>query len=495
MGLRCLLGHDFGEPETERERNEEGNEVVVSVREVKTCRRCGEKQVVSENKEIKSIDQLRESATGGAGGAETGAAGATEPSGTGRKPTGTQEPAETNEEPARDFGGQEPEPSTGGDDQWSAEELEIGETSGETRDEPESVAPADEDVDRGVAEIIENAEKDDEMLQTEPEQTAGAEEAAGAEAEEAAVEAEPAESADGETPVHPAERGPDEDEEEETAHEDEDAVILDEESPPEEGREQWDEQAHPEEVPGRDKSGAEPRAPDDEDAVIMGGDERTEPEPEPDPEPEPTREQPREQPTTDSSPDRQPTAVESEDAEIMGSETADPEPDPEPEPTHDADAPPTTAEPPTEESSSRETTEDGHMPWPEAPGEDEGHDAEAPDGEPADLEFGGGITPEQPKNEQNGAEDATANESSAEPTTADEAAAGDADVEEEQSTTGGNTAPEPNINLEQSSREAGMEYYCSECGLTRDVGNSSMRAGDICPECRKGYITEREKSQ
>jgi CRISPR/Cas system-associated protein Cas10 (large subunit of type III CRISPR-Cas system) len=40
-----------------------------------------------------------------------------------------------------------------------------------------------------------------------------------------------------------------------------------------------------------------------------------------------------------------------------------------------------------------------------------------------------------------------------------------------------------------------LEYYCPECGLTRDVGNSSMRAGDICPECRKGYITERQKSE
>jgi hypothetical protein len=55
MGLRCLLGHDFTPPEVERERQEDGEEVVVTVREVKTCRRCGERQVVSENKEVTAV--------------------------------------------------------------------------------------------------------------------------------------------------------------------------------------------------------------------------------------------------------------------------------------------------------------------------------------------------------------------------------------------------------------------------------------------------------
>ncbi|GAA0652005.1 DUF7093 family protein [Salarchaeum japonicum] len=56
MGLRCsLLGHDFGEPEVEREREERGNEVVETVREVKVCERCGSESVVSENTEVRSI--------------------------------------------------------------------------------------------------------------------------------------------------------------------------------------------------------------------------------------------------------------------------------------------------------------------------------------------------------------------------------------------------------------------------------------------------------
>ncbi len=60
MGLRCLLGHDFGEPEVEREREEDGNEMVVTIREVKTCQRCGERQIISENKEVTAIRSAEE---------------------------------------------------------------------------------------------------------------------------------------------------------------------------------------------------------------------------------------------------------------------------------------------------------------------------------------------------------------------------------------------------------------------------------------------------
>ncbi|WP_266075202.1 DUF7093 family protein [Haladaptatus caseinilyticus] len=58
MGLRCsLLGHDYGESEIEREREEQGNEVVVTVREFQECNRCGDQQVVSENKEVTAIEE------------------------------------------------------------------------------------------------------------------------------------------------------------------------------------------------------------------------------------------------------------------------------------------------------------------------------------------------------------------------------------------------------------------------------------------------------
>ena len=74
MGLRCLLGHDFGEPELQREREEEGDEVVTTVKEVKTCARCGETQIVSENTEVTTMEQLAdEAAANAAGGSDAGA--------------------------------------------------------------------------------------------------------------------------------------------------------------------------------------------------------------------------------------------------------------------------------------------------------------------------------------------------------------------------------------------------------------------------------------
>ena len=64
MGLRCLLGHDFDEPELRREREEDGSEVVTTVTEVKTCARCGETRTVSENTEVTTMEQLAGEAAG-----------------------------------------------------------------------------------------------------------------------------------------------------------------------------------------------------------------------------------------------------------------------------------------------------------------------------------------------------------------------------------------------------------------------------------------------
>ncbi|WP_232687230.1 MSCRAMM family adhesin SdrC [Halobacterium zhouii] len=76
MGLRCsLLGHDYGEPFVERGREERGNEVVVTERELQECSRCGAENVTTENTEVRSIEPT-DSATSsdaGASGASTGA--------------------------------------------------------------------------------------------------------------------------------------------------------------------------------------------------------------------------------------------------------------------------------------------------------------------------------------------------------------------------------------------------------------------------------------
>lgn len=57
MGLRCsVLGHRYGERDRIEERDERGDEIVVAIREVKTCERCGDELVVSESKEIRAVD-------------------------------------------------------------------------------------------------------------------------------------------------------------------------------------------------------------------------------------------------------------------------------------------------------------------------------------------------------------------------------------------------------------------------------------------------------
>ncbi len=56
MVLRCsLLGHEYGDADVEREREERGSEVVVIVREYEECTRCGERRVISENTEVTSL--------------------------------------------------------------------------------------------------------------------------------------------------------------------------------------------------------------------------------------------------------------------------------------------------------------------------------------------------------------------------------------------------------------------------------------------------------
>lgn len=76
MALRCtVFGHDWGEPEMERERREDGDEVVVSVREVRTCGRCGADDVLGESMEVTTTRTPAEDAgASGVAGGESGGA-------------------------------------------------------------------------------------------------------------------------------------------------------------------------------------------------------------------------------------------------------------------------------------------------------------------------------------------------------------------------------------------------------------------------------------
>ena len=57
MSYKCaIFGHRYGEAEVEREREEDGSEVITVERETETCVRCGHVRVVSENKEVRTVE-------------------------------------------------------------------------------------------------------------------------------------------------------------------------------------------------------------------------------------------------------------------------------------------------------------------------------------------------------------------------------------------------------------------------------------------------------
>ncbi len=114
--------------------------------------------------------------------------------------------------------------------------------------------------------------------------------------------------------------------------------------------------------------------------------------------------------------------------------------------------------------------EPGNEAWPAVDGEDEGFDAESGSGEPEDVEFGGGLRPESGGSGE-----------------------GEAVVERPEGTTettftSVDSAPTP---VESTGSGDGSQYVCPECGFTAPGSGSSLRAGDICPECRSGYLAER----
>ncbi|MFB6195958.1 MAG: hypothetical protein ABEI80_07280 [Haloplanus sp.] len=281
MGLRCLLGHEYANREVEREREERGDEVVVTYRTVETCERCGERRIVSENKEVRPV----------------------------RGPT--------------DDG-----VATG-----------LGGEGGVTPDLGEESADAEAPV--------------------EPEGTVDA---------EGAVEAESAEAVDADADPEP--ESPETDAEDESV---DDAVILDDDATDDRRTGEW-----PDATDDRDDEESVPDV-DDGTTVVSGGED-----------------------------------------------------------------------------------------WPDPGGEDEGFDAEPSDGEPANVDFGGGLAPDS--------------------------AAGDGEV----AATNGSAAGKQFVAAEtvepvgDDGHEGATEFFCPNCGFARAAGGSSMRAGDICPDCHQGYIAERE---
>lgn len=133
---------------------------------------------------------------------------------------------------------------------------------------------------------------------------------------------------------------------------------------------------------------------------------------------------------------------------------------------------------PTEEADAEEDDTDDPAPWPEVEGEDEGFAAEPAEGGSAEgVEFNSGLTPEA---------------------SASDADAGTEDSGEVVESVGGagsgfrRASPSPTPTGRQRARSADAEFYCPECEHTIPAQDSSNRPGDICPNCRMGYLTERE---
>ena len=369
MGLRCLLGHDFDEPELQREREEDGDEVVTTVREVKTCARCGETQIVSENTEVTTMEQLTDEAAAGAG------ASGPEPA-----PGAPEEPATVPDEGGPTGAGAEGvEADAGvgaGDDAGAEDGVVLDEEPGAGSDD---------------AVIIDDGPGGAETEATDEGSVSGDVDAGVGRSDPAP--AGDAASSDGRDAA------------------DEDAELLGAGA----------ESAPTEAAGATDAAGDEGADAETDDGVILDED-------------------------GESGGDRERGAWPSVDGEAAGG--------------------------------------DGATSWPDHGSEDEGFSAEVGEGGEADVEFGGGLTPEATEGPDEGAE--TEYVQAPEDR---EAVAFDAGGEGGTGITRGESP-----DLEAASSGEPTEYYCPECGMVRAAGGSSMRAGDICPECKRGYVDERPRS-
>jgi predicted RNA-binding Zn-ribbon protein involved in translation (DUF1610 family) len=398
MGLRCLLGHDFSEPELRREREEDGSEVVTTVTEVKTCARCGETQIVSENTEVTTMEQLADEAAAGAEAAAT--ATETEPTVSGDRAAAGS-----------------PEHGAAASGTGSTAELDPGAAEA-TVDRAADAGPDD----AANAEADDDADADaDDAVIIDDDSAAAAESGGAADAADTAGSADTVDAADTAAAADATADEP-------AAAEDEGAEVLDAESEGDEGSlGGGEEYAEYPEVETAESEGDDERDAETDDGVILD---------------------------------------ESDEQSADRDRGAWPEVD-------EAD-----------------DTGGAATPWPEQRGEDEGFSAEVGDGDAGAVEFGGGLTPE--------AAEPTAEDADAEYVEAPERDAGEVDGTAEQrdeaaesadSGTGITRGESP--ELRTSASEAATEYRCPECGMRRDADGNSMRAGDICPECKRGYVTER----
>ena len=420
MGLRCLLGHDFGPSGVVREHEEDGSEMVVTEREVRRCRRCGEEQVLSESTEVRAIRTEEDV------GVERRDADAVAPA---SSTQGAQGSVDSDGNP---FGGD------GGSNETGAP-TDAGDVS--TPDEP-AATPGAVTADASAADDADSQESNTSLI----------------ERAEAGFDA--------------ADAG------------EEDAVILDdgEERDPR-GHGEWpdsdaetpagDELRPDRSTTGEAEATAAPSDRTERTAAVDGGaDESTAPET---PTDATDATAPTDAETADEDAEDQSiaeTAAE-EDAELIG---GGPDDASDSGPAANGQAANGRNDAPDEATGSA---------WPDHDGEDEGFAADdATSGGPG-IAYGNEITPESANGQG--------------PSRSHDVGTGGDDYETSYID---NTVEERDgdgtIVSARSDEAAGprpgveTEYYCPNCGHARPP-DSSLRSGDICPECQSGYIAEREQ--
>jgi hypothetical protein len=400
MGLRCLLGHDFGPSGVVREHEEDGSEMVVTEREIRRCRRCGEEQVLSESTEVRAIrmedDVRQERRDADAVAPASNTQGADVDDGT--SPLGPDAGDPTSDGPAPESTPDPSAPRTAAESVTADGDAGASvEASSETPPAPGPQPTSEEDADAAESKqsLIERAE-------------AGFDE-----------------------PADP---------------EEEDAVILDDDdAAPERGYGEWPDSDDT--APSNGSTGgadADTDVPTNAAEVDADGPADTDGDAETD-----DGEEPR------SLAER---AAE-EDAELMGGG-----PDESSEPV----------------DTSTETAESTEGAWPAHEREDEGFSAGAATAGGPGMAYGNELTPQSTNGQSRSQSQDDDYETSYLDNTVEQRDGDGTIVSAGDSTT---APPRPGVET---------EYYCPSCGHTRPL-DSSLRTGDICPECQQGYIAERER--
>jgi DNA-directed RNA polymerase subunit M/transcription elongation factor TFIIS len=414
MGLRCLLGHDFGPSGIVREHEEDGSEMVVTEREIRRCRRCGHEQVLSESTEVRAI---RTEADVGVD-PDARDADAVTPA------SSTQGPVAEESSPG----------TTALDDAGGAETRRDEATHPMLADSGGQGVAADSGG-QGVA-----ADSDGQEVAAD---SGGQGVAADSDGQGPDAAADPADDESNTSLIDRAEAGfddPDDATERDPAEED--AVILDAADDPGRGYGEWpDSGGGNETVPtGASTDGGSSPVDDADGTDDDGTDANT-----------PTD-------AVDGTVERSvaETAAE-EDAELLDDGDGT---DEEEGPTNDTGA-----------ASS----------WPTPDGDDEGFSAgDATAGGP-DVAYGNELTPQSRSRGQstNGRSHDGGYETSYLGAAVEERD-GDGTIVSARST---DAADRPGV---------ATEYFCPNCGHAWSL-DSSLRTGDICPECQTGYIAERER--